>query len=217
MCIFADNYERLQLTRFLFAVSAIRYHFSRHWKLLVREATMADVIHAALIRELTRDVVGFLRPEELLLVDPLASVAAAGTRNGLRAGKRHDEALGVGLSEVVALVTPAVVVAVTAAVNQAAGDMGQLAARGGEKSVTRFFGRLFRRGHDAGQKDGAEVAKLTIEQMAAVHRLAFARARKLGLSEDKAILLADSLAGSLALPQGSPARVRERAKGHRHG
>ena len=174
---------------------------------------MADAIHAALIRELTRDVVGFLRPEELLLVDPLASAAAAGTRNGLRAGKRRDEALGVGLSEVVTLVTPAVVVAVTAAVNQAAGDTGRLAAQRGERSVNRLLGRLFRRGNDADHKKGTEVAEFTVEQMAAVHRLAFARARKLGLSEDKAILLADSLVGGLALPQGSPARARGRARG----
>ena len=107
---------------------------------------MSDVVQADLIRELSLEIVGLLRPEELLLVDSLVNAPAVKAGKGLRAMKWQDEALGIGVSEVVALVTPAVVVAVTAAVNQAAGDVGRLTVRRGEKGMSRFSGRLFRRG-----------------------------------------------------------------------
>jgi len=167
---------------------------------------MSEALEASLVRGLARDIVELLRPEELPLVAALSDAALTDPDRLRRARTRRDEPLGIGVDEVVALLSPAVLVAVTAAVEHVAEDAGRTAARRGLRGARRLMGGLFRRGRtrrgDQRALPAPETTPLTAEQLAEIRRLALARAAQLGLAEDKATLLADALVGGLLSAEG---------------
>ncbi|MFB9249179.1 hypothetical protein ACFFWE_13135 [Sphaerisporangium melleum] len=144
------------------------------------------------VRAIVRDVVAVLAPEELPLVDGLASVGHATAVRRLRRARSRREPLGFGLEEVAALVTAVVWVALDEAFKEAvAAAMGDLRRQAG-----RRLRRLLRRGK---AEPEPQVPPLTREQLAAVH----ARVRELstvaGMPAERAVQIADGVIARLAL------------------
>ncbi|MEU0566825.1 hypothetical protein ABZ297_15735 [Nonomuraea sp. NPDC005983] len=139
---------------------------------------------------MVRDVVAGVAPEELVLVDGLAGLDddAVMRRLGRRGGRR--EPLGFGLGEVAVLVTPVVWLVVDEAARRFGSAVGEDAAKG-TKAVLR---KLLRRPAAA-----VVVPDLTREQLAGVHQQVVETAVKHGLEDSRARLIADAVAGRLAL------------------
>ncbi|MEU8036898.1 hypothetical protein [Streptosporangium sp. NPDC049078] len=140
--------------------------------------------------DVVRDVVAKVAPEELVLVDGLAVLDddAVMRRLGRRRGRR--EPLGFGLGEVAVLVTPVVWLVVDEAARRIGSEAGGSAAKG-TKAILR---KLLRK-----RTPAVVVPALTREQLAEVHQQVVETAMKHGLEDSRARLIADAVAGRLAL------------------
>ena len=144
--------------------------------------------------ELARVVVGALAPEELGAFELVAAPYLANPRAREREVRsRHDDPLGFGVGEALAMLTP-VAVFVSATVTAALADLVKEESRKGVVSVIR---RLFRRKPPA--TVAGDAAGWTVEQLAAVRRVAVEKGRELGAAKPEAI--ADAILGALVSGQ----------------
>ncbi|MFE5595070.1 hypothetical protein [Streptomyces sp. NPDC056549] len=178
------------------------------------------------VRTVIGDVVAELAPEEMPVLAALDHLDDPTVLRMLR-GRRRTEALGFGLAEVAAVVTPIVWLAVDEACRAAVAGTVE-SARG---RFTRGARRLLRRqpapdapAVEAGTEDGAAtgadadtrtepgtgagqavVPTLTREQLEVVHRRVLADAGAVGLPTADATVLADRVVARLVLaaPPGS--------------
>ncbi|SDP74591.1 hypothetical protein SAMN04487905_10874 [Actinopolyspora xinjiangensis] len=158
-----------------------------------------------------RRVVESLAPEEL---PAFAATSEAFLRDPERllAGRRcGDEALGSGIDTVVALLSPAALAVAAAVYDQLVDRAGDAVVRGGDRVLSRLRARFRRRSAVEGDEDSAtepETAEpetagslttgpLTDEQRERVREVAEARARALGLTEDRVRLLVGAIVDSL--------------------
>lgn len=133
--------------------------------------------------ELGRRLVAKLAPDELALFEE--TWRALGGRPGRR-GRRREEPLGFGLPEGGEVLVTAVV----------SGVLTTVLADLGKDAGSRFAGLLARlRG---GRRVPEPMPPLSPERLTAIRRIARARARKLGLTDEKATELADALVSELA-------------------
>jgi hypothetical protein len=153
-----------------------------------------------LIAEVSRAVVAQLAPQELPLFQPTCEAYFRSPASALKVRANKDTMLGFGTGEVVALLTPIVLAIVAELVTFLTVDVRKVAADQSATMLVGFVKRMFeRRRGDAKTREGA-VAPLTPDQLAQVRRRAYEKARDLKLSEAQARLLADAIAGNLALP-----------------
>jgi hypothetical protein len=144
-----------------------------------------------IVGSLGRELVAVLAPEELPLYPSLLS-QFQGAKRG-RGGKRSsdDQFLGFGAAEALTMLTP-VILAFTSSVWQAlVAEAAQSAAHG----VVDYV-----RSHLPGHHEAA-APPLTADQLQLVRTVAERQARRLGISEGQAGLLADAMMGVLAGPQ----------------
>jgi hypothetical protein len=147
-----------------------------------------------LVLELTRIALGETSPAEVALVD---AVGPEWVR-AVRAGARGDGALGFDVAQLsLAVVTSSAAIAVVDYLGEVA---KAYAVDEGQSIVRRVLVRL-RRNRNNNAQTPAEPLSLRPEHVARIRQVAFEHARKLGLGEGKAEVLARSLADSLA---GSP-------------
>jgi hypothetical protein len=138
---------------------------------------------------MARYVVTRLAPHELVLFDETVAVAPRGGR----VKRRHDDPLGFGAAEAAAVLFTTVACGVASEV------VKSLAEEAGSQAAARTKGwlrRLRRRREPVPQADGdpgAAVAPLPSDMLADMHGVARRRAVLLGLPEDRADLLADTL------------------------
>jgi hypothetical protein len=119
----------------------------------------------------------------------------AGTAAGQR--RKRDEALGYGIDGTITLVTPVVLLVITKVLDHLADELGERVADRGGGAVRRVWRRLFGRHRPARLPTSAAPPALTAGQLAEVRQVAFDTARRAGLRETKAGLLADALVGGL--------------------
>jgi hypothetical protein len=165
------------------------------------------------ILELSRELVNQLAPEELPIFPALAEAYVSNPSDRLRSRSGSDDSLGFGTGAEIILLTPAILnvshvvmtfiaqeawpqiqpQVQTAVVHAGVGFAG--------KGVLRLLAHVRRRGIDAASSSPPllqQLPPLTGEQLERIRQSAFEEARRLDLSEDRASVLADAVAGNLA-------------------
>lgn len=150
-----------------------------------------------LVRELAQHVLEVAAPEELVLFDETAEEYFADPDGVLKA-RGKDEAVGFGVELV--LLTPYILAVVTPVIQLLVDMFGEAIRKDGQSSAGGFIGRLLHR-PAAGSADSSDrpPAALTADQLGLVRTVALERARGVGLTDDKAGLLADAIAGGVAV------------------
>jgi len=143
-----------------------------------------------LTRELGRLAVHRAAPDELAIFDDLAAEYFTDPQAALHPPNR-DETLGFGLD--LTLLTP-YVLAVVAYVLPLLNDMVTEAAKEhGSALIGSWLGRLIRR------EPGPAAVRLSVEQARQVQAVAFEQARRAGLDDGRARLVADSIVGAVTV------------------
>lgn len=142
------------------------------------------------VRDVVRDVVAEVAPEEQPLVAGLLRFDDATVVRRLSGRGRRHEPLGFGLGEVAALVTPVVWLAV----NQTAQRVVGAALDGAAGRARGALRRLSRR-----PPESVTVPPLSREQLAMVRQLVLEVAAELHLDEERARAVADAVVARLAL------------------
>ena len=146
----------------------------------------------SVVEELARLVLEQAAPEELVLFEETSAEYFADPDRVLDPRGR-DEALGFGLD--LAMLTPFVLAMVTSCLAFVAKTVAETATSEAAKpAIGDMLQRFLRRRH-AGSI--TEVAALTGDQAEGVRQVALGRAKDLGLSEERARLLADAVVGGL--------------------
>ncbi|MFJ4823062.1 hypothetical protein ACIP5L_07240 [Streptomyces bacillaris] len=145
------------------------------------------------VRDLVRDVVTDVAPEELPLVAGLFLLDDSRAVRRLSARDRRRESLGFGLGEVAALITPVVWLAVDQAAQQI---MGTWVDHGIARMGTAVR-RLFRRSGP----EPVTVPPLTRRQLRFVHESVLTMAAQRGLEPGRAAVIADAVVARLAVAE----------------
>ncbi|QBR91380.1 hypothetical protein [Nocardioides euryhalodurans] len=147
-----------------------------------------------LVRDFARTVLEQAAPEELVLFDQTAADYFRDPDAVLDPARR-DESVGFGLD--LALLTPYVLAVATPVLAFLVQTVATTAKAEATPVITDLVRRLFRAGRSEEPKDAPTVPPVTPEQARRVREVALARASDLGLPEDQARLLADSVVGGL--------------------
>jgi hypothetical protein len=145
-----------------------------------------------LVAELARSVLTQAAPEELVLFPETAEEYFADPGAALDPGRR-DEALGFGLE--LGMLTPYALAVATGVIRFLASTV----AEESKPVVARVVRHLLRRPDEAPAPAAGAPPPLGAAQARQVHEVAYQRARSLGLDDDKARLLADSVVGGLVV------------------
>jgi hypothetical protein len=160
-------------------------------------AQLPPEAESELVTELARLALEQAAPEELVLFQDNAREYFKDPQAAL-SPERRDEALGFGLD--LAILTPYVLAAATSVIHFLASTVGEAVGEESKPLVTGIVRRLLRRRDPASEAGGeAPPPPLTADQTRQVHEIAYQRAKRLGLDEDQAKLLADSVVGGLVL------------------
>ncbi|MEU4641019.1 hypothetical protein [Micromonospora sp. NPDC023814] len=154
---------------------------------------MDSAVHGT-VAGVVRDVVAVHAPEELVVVEGLAALGGRAVARRLRGSGARREALGFGLADVAVLVTPVVWLVLNEVAQRAAGAAVNRAERG--------FGALWRRVFQRGTGQ-VVVPPLSKEQLGEVRRRLLEVAAERGLTEAKAVAVADAVVTRLALDQSA--------------
>lgn len=143
-----------------------------------------------MVRQVVRDVVAEVAPEELPLLDGvLEALDDAGVQRTLTRRSRGREPLGFGLETVVALVVPVVW-----------GALSEVARQTLQGAAQRGIARLRRRlGLPAEDTGPLTLPPLDREQILYVRRTVLARCAAAGMEEARAASVADSVVARLQL------------------
>ena len=146
----------------------------------------------SVVEELARLVLEQAAPEELVLFEETSAEYFADPDKVLDPRGR-DEALGFGLD--LAMMTPYVLAMVTSCLAFLVKTVAETATSEATKpAIGDMLQRFLRRRHPGSSTD---VAALTGDQAEGVRQVALGRAKDLGLSEERARLLADAVVGGL--------------------
>lgn len=141
--------------------------------------------------ELARRVVRKIAPEELPSFDIVAAPYLESPKQAERRLRQaHDDPLGFGLGDIVAMATP-VIALVSGSVITAVSDSVGKAVRDGTANAARKAWRKFR----GKPVEPLELPStpLTTAQLTEVRQIALARALSLGMKQQKAEALADAV------------------------
>ncbi|MFI1465268.1 hypothetical protein [Nocardia carnea] len=166
-----------------------------------------------LIRDVVRDVIADIAPDELPFVDRLRQLDDERVVRLLSRRRRGRDLLGFGLDEMVVLASPVVWIVV----NEAAQRFTNSAITGGGKAARFGLRRLLGRTEAA-----SAVPEMTRDQIAEVRARVLQSATDSGMDEERARLVADAVAGRLALgaapdPDHTPEDGRSSAAGSEAG
>lgn len=135
-------------------------------------------------------------PDELVIFELTAQEYFADPRAVLHP-KRREESVGFGLD--LALLTPYVLAVSSSVVVWLGAVVGEVARDESKAVVTAWVRRLFRRNQPPSREP---VTPLSIEQARNVRVVAYRQARVLGLADDMAGLIADSVVGAVLVEPG---------------
>lgn len=155
----------------------------------------------ALVDEFAQEVLSQAAPEELAIFEETAEEFHRDPE-GVLTAQGKDEPVGFGLD--VALLTPYVLAVATSALSFLLSTVADAAKAEAKPAIGDLVRRLFRRKGAPDDRDQPSAepdpVALTSDQVGQVREVAYARATDLGLSEDKARLLADAVVGGLRVP-----------------
>ena len=149
-----------------------------------------------LVAELARLALEQAAPEELVLF-PETAEEYFNNPQAVLEPRRRDEPLGFGLD--VAMLTPYVLAVATPVVRYLVSAAAEAAGQEARPLVVRVVRRLLRRPDPAPAAGEPAPPPLSAAQARQVRELAYQRAKGLGLEEDRAVLLADSVVGGLVV------------------
>ena len=151
-----------------------------------------------LVEELARTILETSAPEELVIFGETAEEYFQDPDAVLHPTRR-DEALGFGLD--LALLTPYVLAVVTPVLGFLVQTVAAAAKDEATPRIRELVRRLFNRPAEHQERDQGEHERmaLTAEQAREVREVALARATDLGLPDEQARLLADSVVGGLVV------------------
>lgn len=170
--------------------------------LVVADVPDADLAQdEELVRDFARTVIERAAPEELVLFDDSAADYFRDPQAVLDPARR-DEAVGFGLD--LAMLTPYVLAVAGPVLAYLVKTVAGVVKEESTPLIRGWVKRLFRRGEPGPEEPRRtpeaaepEVPTLTPAQAAEVRELAHARALDLGLPQEQARLLADSVVGGL--------------------
>jgi hypothetical protein len=159
-----------------------------------------DEAQRQLIADLAREQVAQVAPHELPLFRATSEAYFRHPEEAQMPQHAEDTMLGFGVESAVSFLTPVVLSVTMAAVSFLADEIRKRLKDESASVVNDAVKRLFKRFHGAeGGAGGAHDVELTHEELVRVRQIAFEKARQFNLAEAQANLLADSLAGSLAI------------------
>ncbi len=161
-------------------------------------ANMLQQDQKELVADLARDLVAIAAPHELPLFRAVSEAYLNDPERALKAQRGKDEMLGFGMGEAAVLLSPIILAVVTDVLRYVTEHVLQTVKSEGAALASGAVKNMFKKFRGEEKKEG-KVSPLTAEQIAQVRRLSFERARQLDLPEAQAGLLADAVAGSLAL------------------
>jgi len=144
-----------------------------------------------LVEELARRALADAAPEELVLFEETAAQYFADPEGAVNPSRR-DEALGFGLD--LAMLTPYVLAVVTSCLGFLVKTVAETATTEATKPA---IGDMLRRLTRQAPREGDQPVRLSSQQAEGVRRIAFGRAQDLGLSQERARVLADAVVGGL--------------------
>ncbi|MBV6391973.1 MAG: hypothetical protein KPEEDBHJ_01189 [Anaerolineales bacterium] len=160
---------------------------------------MDNQIMTQLVGELSRDMLSEVAPQELPLFRA-ASQAYFKNPNALpKTG--GDDMLGFGAGEAMSLLTPYLLPAVTEVIKFLAEEIKKAVGEESASLIGEKVKSLFKK-HRNPDESKNKVPPLTAEQLAQVQAIAVKEARRLRLSDKNTKLLANAIAGSLAVKKG---------------
>ncbi|MEX2551725.1 MAG: hypothetical protein WD627_01810 [Actinomycetota bacterium] len=163
---------------------------------------MDQEIQQVLASNVSRLIVSEIAPHELPIF-PSLSQASLETAGKPRKPRARDEQLGFGIE--LQLLTPVVLSAVTAVGTFLIREVLDASKEAAAGLVLAKLLKLFKRDSEANSLPVAEEVPeegplaLTKEQAQRAHEVAFERGALMGLSEEKAMLLADAIVGRLVI------------------
>lgn len=146
------------------------------------------------VRDVVRDVVVQVAPDEIVLVEGLLLLDDASVVRRL-SGRDRQEPLGFGLAEAAALVTPVVWLVL----NQVASTLAGAAAEGAVRRSGRWLKRVVGR-----PLPPAVLPPLDRDQLAEIHRHVLDAAVQRGAAVERAQELADAVVAALVLAEPDP-------------
>ncbi|WP_369255248.1 hypothetical protein [Geodermatophilus amargosae] len=157
---------------------------------MIKGSQRADDEQRSLVKDLAAELVEQLDPDELAVFDDAAEDYFRDPEAVLNP-RRRDEAVGSGVE--LALVTPVVLAVAGQVVEYLSGVVVEALGDNVRPRLLRFVRRML----GLGGEDAAEPPSLDSAQVEHVRDVALARARDVGLDEERARLLAESVVGGL--------------------
>ncbi|SFR13271.1 hypothetical protein SAMN04488564_103980 [Lentzea waywayandensis] len=147
--------------------------------------------------ELARRVVRKIAPEELSSFDIVAAPYLESPKQAERRLRQaHDDPLGFGLGDVVAMATPVIALVSGSVITAVSDNVGKAVSDGTTNAVRKAWRKL--RGKPVTPLE-LPSTPLTTTQLAEVRQIALERALSLGMEQQKADALADAVIAALVL------------------
>ena len=153
---------------------------------------------AVLIADVARDVLSEIAPDELPIFPAASRAYIADPAAALRGLGAKDEMLGFGIEALAVAVTPVVLVVVTEVFQFLTGVAAKAVADGLAKEISEIVKAMFKRFRPS---TPSIPSVLTREHIAAIHGNVLLAARRLRLSQDKALALANAVTAQLVLKE----------------
>lgn len=150
-----------------------------------------------LVSDISRDVLSEVAPQELP-VFRAASQAYFKNPNAAPTQKSDDDMLGFGVGEAVTLLTPYLLPATAEVIKFLAEEVKKAVSEESAGLIGEKVKSLFKKYRNPDESKN-KVPPLTAEQLAQVQAIAIKEARRLRLSDKNTKLLANAIAGSLAI------------------
>lgn len=159
---------------------------------------MPDSGYNQLVTNLSHDIVAQIAPEELPLFPAISEAYVKEPEKTLKGQISKDEDLGFGVAEAAVLLTPVVLDVMKSVVMFLGAEIAKRVKEESSSLIGDYIKSMFKK-YVPANTSGKQVPGLTTEQLAQVRLLALEKARQLSLTEDQAVLLSDSIIGSLAV------------------
>ncbi|WP_436496293.1 hypothetical protein [Actinokineospora sp. HUAS TT18] len=139
------------------------------------------------VRDLARELVETLAPEELPTFDAVAEPYLTDPRRAERRLRDHDDPMGFGLGDALAMMTPVIALVSGSVVTALSDTLSDSLRSQGAKLLRKVTKK----------KELPPAAEWSAEQLAEVREIALKRALDLGMKPGKAEALADAVVGAL--------------------
>lgn len=159
---------------------------------------MANSEYRQLITDTARTIIEENYPHEIYTFRAACVAYFCNPQEVLKHQKSKDPLLGFGVTDVVAMITPALLLVTTEVVTYLAEEARKVAIEKGTDAVLTLVEQRFKKK----KKENSTAAPLTIDQMKYIHKHSYDRFRQLKLSEAQANLLANELLASLITESG---------------